>query len=183
MDYMKLFTPFKIGKMEVKNRIVMSPICLLYTSSGTNLSGGTTAPHGGVICHLSRMDEVLAYSPCQRRATVEAFVYNNRVNELALADRLHFAPDPSSYKVSTLGGNVAENSGGPHALKYGVTSQHVVGLEFVTPDARVVRLGGPAQERSGPDLLSLLIGSEGTLGTAVSYTHLLNGVEAVEDLV
>ncbi len=149
---------------------------LIPRGSGTNLSGGTAAPHGGVVCHLSRMAEVLAYSPRQRRATVEAFVYNNRVNEVALADRLHFAPDPSSYKVSTLGGNVAENSGGPHALKYGVTSQHIVGLEFVTPDARVVRLGGPAQERPGPDLLSLLIGSEGTLGTVTEVSLRLTPV-------
>lgn len=133
--------------------------------SGTNLSGGSTAPHGGIICQLSRLDRVLSYSPDQRRAVVEPFVYNDRINELAAPDRLHFAPDPSSYKVSTLGGNAAENSGGPHALKYGVTFQHVLGVELVTPDAQVIRLGGLALERTGPDLLALLVGSEGTLGT------------------
>jgi glycolate oxidase subunit GlcD len=144
--------------------------------SGTNLSGGSTAPKGGVICQLSRMDRILSYNPDQRRAVAEAFVYNNRINEAAAGDDLHFAPDPSSYKVSTLGGNVAENSGGPHALKYGVTSQHVLGLELVAPDAEVLRLGGLALERPGPDLMSLLIGSEGTLGIVTEVSLRLTPV-------
>ncbi len=143
---------------------------LVPRGSGTNLSGGTTAPLGGVICQMSRLNRILRLEPEERRCVAQAYVYNDEINQAARRHGLHFAPDPSSYRVSTLGGNAAENSGGPHALKYGVTTQHILGLRAVLPTGEFLEVGGRPLERSGADLLALLVGSEGTLGVITELT-------------
>jgi len=130
--------------------------------AGTGLSGGAMALDGGIIIALNRMNRILAIDVENRRATVEPGVRNLAVSEAAAPYGLFYAPDPSSQAVCTLGGNVAHNSGGPHTLKHGVTVNHVLGLELVTPLGETVRIGGP--DRPGYDLLALLTGAEGTLG-------------------
>ena len=105
-----------------------------------------------------------------RFAVVEPGLINVRLTEAAAPHGLHYAPDPSSQTACTLGGNVAENSGGPHCLKYGVTSDHILGLEVVLPDASIVRLGGPAADPAGLDLVRLFVGAEGTMGIVTEIT-------------
>ncbi len=130
--------------------------------AGTGLSGAGMALDGGIVVALNRMNRILSLDVEDRRATVEPGVRNLAVSEAAATHGLFYAPDPSSQAVCTLGGNVAHNSGGPHTLKHGVTVNHVVGLELVTPLGEIVRIGGP--DRPGLDLLALLTGAEGTLG-------------------
>ncbi len=131
--------------------------------SGTNLSGGTVPTKGGIILHLSRMNRILEIDIENQRAVVEPGLFT-----LALKNRLApygyvYQPDPASEKVSTLGGNFGENSGGPHCLKYGVTSNHILGAEVVLSDGEVIWIGGKALDNPGYDLIGLLVGSEGTL--------------------
>ncbi|MCG9895177.1 MAG: FAD-binding protein [Fimbriimonadaceae bacterium] len=128
--------------------------------AGTGLSGGSLAALGGVVISTKRMTKILSVDVENRRLRAQAGAVNLRLSQAVAAHGLHFAPDPSSQSVSTLGGNIAENSGGPHTLKYGVTVQHVSGLTLVGFDGRVIEL----QEGPGLDLLSLVVGSEGTLG-------------------
>ncbi|MBK8575676.1 MAG: FAD-binding protein [Elusimicrobia bacterium] len=131
--------------------------------AGTNLCGGTIVPTGGLVIHVSRMNRILSIDPERRRAWVEPGVINLHLHK-ALAPRgLFYAPDPASQKACTLGGNVGTNAGGPHCLKYGVTSHHVTGLEMVRPDGEVVRV---SVDNAGFDLTGLFVGSEGTLGVA-----------------
>jgi len=130
--------------------------------AGTGLSGGAMALDGGVVIAMNRMDRIVSLDPADRRARVQPGVRNLAVSEAAARHGLFYAPDPSSQAVCTLGGNVAHNSGGPHTLKYGVTVNHVRGLQLVTPLGEVLEVGGP--ERPGYDLLALLTGAEGTLG-------------------
>ncbi len=132
--------------------------------AGTGLSGGAVAQSGGIIIALTRMDRVLEVDLVDGTALVEPGVINLELTEQTLGDGFFFAPDPSSQKACTLGGNVAENSGGPHCLKYGVTTNHVLGLEVVLPDGRVVWTGGRAHGAPGYDLTGALVGSEGMLG-------------------
>src|SRR5690606_37883991 len=113
---------------------------------------------------LNRMDRILDIDPENHTATVQPGVRNLALQEALKPHGFFFAPDPSSHRVSTIGGNAGENAGGPHCLKYGVTVNHVLGLTLVLADGSVVRLGGPEQDRPGFDLVSLLVGSEGTLG-------------------
>lgn len=138
--------------------------------AGTSLSGGPIPARGGVVVVLSRMDRILDIDIPNRRAVVQPGVYNLDLQN-ALSDYGYFfAPDPASQSVSTLGGNVAENSGGPHCLKYGVTTNHVTGLEVVLPDGEIVRLGGWNLPSPGYDLTGLFTGSEGTFGIATEVT-------------
>ncbi len=132
--------------------------------AGTNLSGGTTPLHGGMVINLVRMNRVLSVDPPARQAVVEAGATNLALQQALTPHGLFFAPDPSSMRVSTIGGNVAENAGGLHCAKYGVTTNHVLGLTVVVSDGEVVRLGGRAEDVPGLDLLALFTGSEGTLG-------------------
>ncbi len=132
--------------------------------AGTGLSGGAVAQQGGIIISLTRMDRILEIDREDRTALVEPGVINLELSETALPEGFFFAPDPSSQKACTVGGNVAENSGGPHCLKYGVTTNHVLGLEVVLPDGRVVWTGGRAPGGSGYDLTAAMVGSEGMLG-------------------
>ena len=139
-------------------------IPFLPRGAGTGLSGGTLPVRGGVMIGLSRMNRILEVDLPNRRATVQAGLVNLKLTEAVSADGLCFAPDPSSQMVSTIGGNIAENAGGPHTLKYGVTTNHVLGVELVSPDGTVVWCGGAAEDLPGYDLTGLLCGSEGTFG-------------------
>jgi glycolate oxidase len=132
--------------------------------SGTNLSGGSIPPDGGLIIEFSRMNRILEIDQENLRATVEPGLFTIELSNALAPYGYYYAPDPASQKVSTFGGNVGENSGGPHCLKYGVTTNHVLGLEVVLPDGEVVELGGKTSEHLGYDLVGVLVGSEGTLG-------------------
>lgn len=135
--------------------------------SGTSLSGGSLPIEGGVVIGLNRLNKLLRLDPDQRIATVEPGFINLRVSEAAAPHGLYYAPDPSSQPVSTLGGNLAFNSGGAHCLKYGMTSNHVLGAKVVLPTGEVVELGTESLENVGPDWLGLFVGSEGLMGIAL----------------
>src|SRR5688500_19946057 len=115
---------------------------------------------------LTRMKQILEINLRDRYAVVEPGVVNVWLTNALKGTGYHYAPDPSSQGACTIGGNVATNSGGPHTLKYGVTVNHVLGLEFVLPDGRVVQTGGPAEDSPGYDLTGVIVGSEGTFGIA-----------------
>ena len=138
--------------------------------AGTGLSGGAVADPDTVLIALTRMNRILSMDPVRRRAVLEPGVINARLTEAAAPHGLQYVPDPSSQAACTVGGNVAENAGGPHCLKYGVTTNHIVELEVVLPDATVVRIGSPQGEPWGPDLVGLFVGSEGMFGIAVEIT-------------
>ncbi|MCJ2519903.1 MAG: FAD-binding protein [Candidatus Thermoplasmatota archaeon] len=132
--------------------------------AGTGLSGGALPVQGGILISLVRMNRILEVDAANRRAVVQPGVINQQLNDALRPLGFHFAPDPSSQQSCTIGGNVAENAGGPHTLKYGVTTNHVLGLEVVLPDGQVTFLGGRVEEMPGYDLVGLMVGSEGTLG-------------------
>jgi glycolate oxidase subunit GlcD len=134
--------------------------------AGTGLSGGAVADPDAVLIVLTRMTRIKVIDPVRRRAVVEPGVVNARLSEAAAPFGLYYVPDPSSQSACTVGGNVAENAGGPHCLKYGVTTNHVVELETILPDGSIVRLGSPQGEPWGPDLVGLFVGSEGMFGIA-----------------
>ncbi|HET6188346.1 MAG TPA: FAD-binding protein, partial [Trebonia sp.] len=134
--------------------------------SGTGLSGGAVPHSEGVLIVMSRMRRVLEVDPVARRAVVEPGVTNLSVTEAVRSYGLFYAPDPSSQVVCSVGGNVAENSGGAHCLKHGFTVNHVLGLEIVTPSGELTWLGDGTGVVSGYDLLGAFTGSEGTLGIA-----------------
>ncbi len=138
--------------------------------AGTGLSGGATPFAGGVVVSLARMNRILEIDLDSQRVVVEPGVANLDVTRAVAAHGFFYAPDPSSQQVCTIGGNVAENSGGAHCPKNGFTVHHVTGLTLVLPDGEVVELGGKALDPGGPDLLGLVIGSEGTLGIATRIT-------------
>jgi len=129
--------------------------------AGTSLAGGCLPVGGGVVVMLTRMRKIIEINLRDRVATVEAGVTNIELGRALVGSGFHFAPDPSSQVACTLGGNVATNAGGPHTLKYGVTGNHVVGLEVVTADGEIVRL---SPQPGSLDLIGLMVGSEGTLG-------------------
>ena len=134
--------------------------------AGTNLSGGSVALRGGVVVELSRMNKVLEIDVANQRAVVQPGVVNLELQNQLAPYGFQFCPDPASQKASTIGGNVAENSGGPHCLKYGVTTNHVLGLTVVMPSGEVRRFGGRVPDTPGYDLVGLFVGSEGTFGIA-----------------
>lgn len=147
---------------------------------GTNLSGGTVLPGGGLVVCLSRLNRILAVSVPNRSAVVQPGVTNLELQQALAPLGFFYAPDPASQKVATLGGNVGENSGGPRCVKYGVTVHHVLGLEIVTAEGELRRLGGEAPDPPGPDMRGLLIGSEGTLAVVTEITvRILPRPEAV----
>jgi len=152
--------------------------------AGTGLSGGAVALEGGVMIECSRMNRVLELHPEERWAVVQPGLVNAHLSERAAPHGLFYAPDPSSQAACTIGGNVAENAGGPHTLKYGTTSNHVLGVVLVLPDGEVVRLGSAVGFGSGYDLRGVVVGSEGTLGVVTEVTVRLVPVpEAVETLL
>ena len=138
--------------------------------AGTGLSGGAIPIEGGVVVSFSRMSRILELDAANLRAVVQPGLVNLHLSTAAAPHGLYFVPDPSSQKACTIGGNVAENSGGPHTLAYGVTTNHVTGLEIVLTDGTIVRLGGKATEAEGYDLIGLFVGSEGTLGLVTEIT-------------
>lgn len=138
--------------------------------AGTGLSGGSLAESNAVLITLTRLNRILSIDPVRRRAVVEPGVVNAKLSEAAAPYGLHYVPDPSSQSACTIGGNVAENAGGPHCLKYGVTTNHVVSLDVLLPDGSPLRLGSPQGEAWGPDLVGLFIGSEGMFGIATRIT-------------
>jgi glycolate oxidase len=138
--------------------------------SGTSLSGGSMPIEGGIVIGLNRLDRILELDPAECIAVVEPGVVNLRVTEAAAPYGLYYAPDPSSQSVCTLGGNVAFNSGGAHCLRYGMTSNHVLGLRVVLADGTVTSLGGRSLEGAGPDVAGLFVGSEGLFGVALEIT-------------
>ena len=136
--------------------------------AGTGLSGGSISPQGGIVIAFSRMNRVLEVDEENLRAVVQPGVVNLQLSEYVSHLGLYFAPDPSSQKACTIGGNVAENSGGPHTLLHGVTVNHVTGVEVVLPSGEVVQFGGKAAESFGYDLTGFFVGSEGTVGIATA---------------
>jgi len=144
--------------------------------AGTGLSGGALAGAEAVLLVLTRLNRIIAIDPSNRRAVVEPGVVNVRLSAAAAPHGLHYAPDPSSQAACTIGGNVAENAGGPHCLKYGVTSQHILALEVVLADGRVVQLGSPGGEPWGPDLVGGFVGCEGTFGVVTRIVVRLSPV-------
>ena len=152
--------------------------------AGTGLSGGAIANDGAVIVECSRMNRILEISAEDRYAVVEPGVVNADLSKATLEHGLFYAPDPSSELACTIGGNVAENAGGPHTLKYGTTTNHVLALELVLPDASVVHLGSRPGFAPGYDLVGAVVGSEGTLGIVTQITVRLEPIpERVETLL
>jgi glycolate oxidase len=138
--------------------------------SGTSLSGGSMPVAGGLVIALNRLNKILRLDPVERIAVVEAGVINLAVTAAAQPYGLHYAPDPSSQPVCTIGGNVAFNAGGAHCLKYGMTSNHVLGLKAVLATGEVVEFGGDSREQVGPDWTGLFVGNEGLFGIALEVT-------------
>jgi glycolate oxidase len=152
--------------------------------AGTGLSGGAVPVAGGIVISLARMNRILEIDLASARVTVQPGVTNLAVTNAVSADGFYYAPDPSSQQVCTIGGNVAENSGGAHCLKNGFTVNHVTGLTIVLPDGEVVRLGGKGFDAPGCDLLGAFVGSEGTLGIATEVVlRVLRQPEAVRTLL
>src|SRR5579863_88936 len=152
--------------------------------AGTGLSGGALARNGGIIVSFARMNRILEIDIVNQRAVVQPGVVNSDLSLAVAHAGLHFAPDPSSQKACTIGGNVLENSGGPHTLAYGVTANHVLGLQLVMPDGQLVRIGGKSLDPIGYDLCGLFVGSEGTLALVTEVTVRLTRLpEAVKTLL
>src|SRR3954466_9111925 len=138
--------------------------------AGTGLSGGALADEGSVLLVLTRLNRILHMDRDNRRAVVEPGVVNAKLGAAAKPYGLQYAPDPSSQSACTIGGNVAENAGGPHCLKYGVTANHILALEVLLADGSLVEFGSLGGEPWGPDLVGLFVGSEGNFGIATRIT-------------
>jgi len=151
---------------------------------GTGLSGGALPVAGGLVIALARLNRVLDVDIPNQRVTVEPGVTNLDITTQVAPFGYYYAPDPSSQQVCSIGGNVAENSGGAHCLKYGFTVHHVLGIEAVLPNGELVQIGGSLADTPGPDLLGLLVGSEGTLAVVTSViVRILRRPETVQTLL
>lgn len=152
--------------------------------SGTGLSGGALPVESGIVISLARLNRILEVDLPNARVVVEPGVINLQVTQQVAAHGYFYAPDPSSQSVCTIGGNVAENSGGAHCLKYGFTANHVLGLKVVLPDGEIVELGGKTLDQPGYDLMGVFVGSEGTLGIATEITlRLVKRPEVIQTLL
>lgn len=138
--------------------------------SGTSLSGGSLPVKEGIVITLNRLNRILRLDPAERIAVVEPGVVNAQVTAAAQPYGLHYAPDPSSQSICTIGGNVAFNSGGAHCLKYGMTSNHVLGVKAVLASGEIVEFGGASREQVGPDWTGLFVGNEGLFGVVLEVT-------------
>ncbi|HTW23100.1 MAG TPA: FAD-linked oxidase C-terminal domain-containing protein [Candidatus Baltobacteraceae bacterium] len=143
---------------------------LVGRGAGTGLSGGAIARRGGIVTSFARMNRILEVDAENQTARVQPGLVNSDLSAAVAHLGLHFAPDPSSQKACTIGGNVSENSGGPHTLAYGVTTNHVLALEVVLPNGEILRLGGGAVDAPGYDLTGVFVGSEGTFGLVTEIT-------------
>lgn len=155
---------------EIARLLQREHIAFVPRGAGTGLSGGCLPLGAPVMIGTSRMNRILEIDYVDRRAVVEAGVVNLWVSNAVQERGFCYAPDPSSQQACTIGGNVAENSGGPHTLKYGVTTNHVLGVELVLPDGQVVQLGGSVEDVPGYDLTGLVVGAEGTFGIVTQAT-------------
>ena len=152
--------------------------------AGTGLSGGCLPAEGGLVISLMRMNRVLEVDYDNQLAVVEPGLVNLHLSWAVGARGFYYAPDPSSQQACTIGGNIANNSGGPHTLKYGVTTNHVLGLEVVLPDGEIVWLGGKTRDPQGYDLTGIFVGSEGTFGIATKIVlRLLRQPQAVRTVL
>src|SRR5262249_48377761 len=152
--------------------------------AGTGLAGGATPEQGGVTLSLNRMDRLIRVDPERMLAWVQPGLVNLALSQQTTPLGLYYAPDPASQQVSTVGGNVATNAGGPHCLKYGVTLNHVLGAVVVFADGSIAQLGGEAPDAPDFDLLSVVVGSEGTLGIVTEIcVRLLPRPEAVKTML
>src|SRR5271170_2432293 len=152
--------------------------------AGTGLSGGAIPREGGVLIGFSRMNRILEIDIENERAVLQPGVVNLDITAAVEASGCFYAPDPSSQRACTIGGNVAENAGGPHTLAYGVTTNHVLGLEVVLPDGTVVETGGKETDLPGYDLTGLLTGSEGTMVLVTKViARLMRKPEAVKTIL
>jgi len=138
--------------------------------SGTSLCGGSLPIEDGIVIALNRLNRIVKLDAKERIVVVEPGVINLDVSKAVASYGLYYAPDPSSQQICTIGGNFAFNSGGAHCLKYGMTSNHILGIKAVLPDGEVLELGDESTEGVGPDLVGLLVGSEGLLGVALEIT-------------
>jgi glycolate oxidase len=159
-------------------------VSFLARGAGTSLAGGCVLVGGGVMIALARMKRILEVNVRDRYAIVEPGVVNVWLTNALKPHGYHYAPDPSSQGACTIGGNVATNSGGPHTLKYGVTVNHILGVELVLPDGRVVTCGGPCEDGPGYDLTGTIVGSEGTFGVVTKvWVRLTRNPEAYRTLL
>jgi glycolate oxidase len=169
----------RIVKFAAQHKLLVVP-----RGAGTGLSGGSVPWQGGILVGFARMKQIVEIDLENQRARVQPGVVNLDLT-LAVSDAgYYFAPDPSSQKACTLGGNVAENAGGPHTLLHGVTTNHVLGLEVVLPSGEVIHTGGKSLDRPGYDFTGLFVGSEGTLGIVTEITvRLMRKAESVATLL
>jgi glycolate oxidase subunit GlcD len=152
--------------------------------AGTGLSGGAHATEDSILIECSRLNQILEVDAESQLAVVQPGVVNAELSTEVASLGLFYAPDPSSQQACTIGGNVAENSGGPHTLKYGTTTNHVLALEMVLPDGEIRRFGSRVGESPGLDLLGAIVGSEGTLGIVTEITVRLTAIpDAIETLL
>src|SRR5712692_6179747 len=152
--------------------------------SGTGLAGGAVPAEGGVVLSLARLNRILEIDLKNRLAIVEPGVINLDISKAISQDGFFYAPDPSSQAACSVGGNIANNSGGPHTLAYGVTTNHVLGVEVVLDDGRVVWLGGEVPDTPGYDLCGVFVGSEGTVGIVTKVAvRLMRTRESVRTLL
>lgn len=166
-------------KLAQKYKVPFTP-----RGAGTGLSGGTTTVFGGISLVLTRLNKIISLCPDERTAHVEVGVTNLSVSKAVERYGLYFAPDPSSQVASTIGGNLAENAGGAHCLKYGMTTSHILGVKFVLPNGDICTIGGGYRESLGMDLLGVVVGSEGTLGIATeAYLKLTPRAAGVQTML
>jgi len=159
-------------------------IPFLPRGAGTGLSGGALAAEGGIIIEMQRMNKILSIDVENRIAVVQPGVVNLHITQATSPLGLYYAPDPSSQMACSIGGNVAENSGGPHCLKYGMTTNHILEIEAVLADGEIVRLGNSAGEAVGLDLIGAIVGSEGTFAIVTEITiRLLPKPQGVKTLL
>lgn len=169
---------------EIVTLAAQNELPVIARGAGTGLSGGAVVAERGIVIGFSRMKKILEIDLENQRARVQPGVVNLDLSLAVAPAGYYYAPDPSSQKACTLGGNVAENSGGPHTLAYGVTTNHVLALEMVLPDGSVIRTGSRCAESPGYDVRGLIVGSEGTLGIVTEITvRLCRKPEAVKTLV
>lgn len=177
--------PGNVGEVAAVVRLAkQAGVAIVPRGSGTGLAGGSVPAEGGIVLSLTRLDRILRIDLANRIAIVEPGVINVDVTKAVAKDGYFYAPDPSSQAACSIGGNVANNSGGPHTLAYGVTTNHVLGVEVVLDDGEIVWLGGEVPDTPGYDLCGVFVGSEGTMGIVTNVAvRLMPAREAVRTLL